>query len=118
MPGSRVFVVAEYLKLTEDYQFASSKIDQVYILRKQQNYDREIRLQEGFQRNPIHEDLVIDLYRQVVDYLGMAEEVQLNLDRKRQIALAVQTRRSWAPYRSRIYLPKLHACPMFTNLTG
>jgi len=58
VPNSRYFVVAEYLKLSNDYQFGGSKVDQVYILRRQKNVDREFRLQDTFQRNPIHEDIL------------------------------------------------------------
>lgn len=74
VPGSKYFVVAEYLKLTQGYQFGGSKIDQVYILRRQKNVDREFRLQDTFERNPIQADLVIDLFHQVVDFLGMTPE--------------------------------------------
>ena len=83
VPASKYFVVAEYLKLTEGYQFGGSKIDQVYILRRQKNVDREFRLQDTFQRNPIQADLVVDLFHEVVDYLAMTPEgvVDSRIDR-------------------------------------
>ena len=83
VPASQYFVVAEYLKLTEGYQFGGSKIDQVYILRRQKNVDREFRLQDTFQRNPIQADLVVDLFHEVVDYLAMTPEgvVDSRIDR-------------------------------------
>lgn len=74
VPSSRYFVVAEYLKLSGDYQFGGSKVDQVYILRRQKNVDREFRLQDTFQRNPIHQDLVVELFHEVVDFLAMTPE--------------------------------------------
>ena len=74
VPGSKYFVVAEYLKLTQGYQFGGSKIDQVYILRRQRNVDREFRLQDTFERNPIQPDLVVDLFHEVVDFLEMTPE--------------------------------------------
>ena len=74
VPSSRYFVVAEYLKLSKDYQFGGSKVDQVYILRRQKNVDREFRLQDTFQRNPIQEDLVLDLFHEVVDFLALTPE--------------------------------------------
>lgn len=74
VPGSKCIVVAEYLKLTEGYQFGGSKIDQVYILRRQKNVDREFRLQDTFERNPIQTDLVVDMFHEVVDFLAMTPE--------------------------------------------
>ena len=74
VPSSKFFVVAEYLKLTQGYQFGGSKVDQVYILRRQRNVDREFRLQDGFHRNPIQADLVVDLFHKVADYLAMTPD--------------------------------------------
>ena len=83
VPGSKFYVVAEYLKLTEGYQFGGSKIDQVYILRRQKNVDREFRLQDTFKRNPIQDDLVVDLFHEVVNFLAMTPEgvVDSRIDR-------------------------------------
>lgn len=42
-PNASYIVVAEWLKLTESINLAKYKVDQIYVLRKQKNTDREYR---------------------------------------------------------------------------
>lgn len=68
-PNAIYIVVAEWLKLTEAVNLKKLKVDQIYILRKQKNSDREVRLQEGYQKNPIYLDVVEHLFTTVRDHL-------------------------------------------------
>ena len=45
------------------------KLDQIYVLRKEKNVDREFRLLPGFKSNPIFADVVWHLFSMVRDYL-------------------------------------------------
>lgn len=69
-PSARYLIVAEWLKLTEAINLAKYRIDQIYVLRRQKNTDREFRFAEDYEKNPIYEDLVWDLFRGVIDYLS------------------------------------------------
>lgn len=68
-PNAIYIVVAEWLKLTEAVNLKKLKIDQIYILRKQKNTDREFRLLEGYQKNPIYLDVIEHLFNTVRDHL-------------------------------------------------
>jgi hypothetical protein len=68
-PNALYIVVAEWLKLTESVNLRKYKIDQIYVLRKQKNTDREYRYLEGYQKNPIYPDAVRHLFRTVRAYL-------------------------------------------------
>lgn len=70
-PSARYIIVAEWLKLTEAINLRKYKIDQIYVLRRQKNTDREFRFDKTYQKNPIHADLVWSLYREVIDYLSL-----------------------------------------------
>ena len=63
-------VVAERLKLSEAVNLKNRKIDQIYILRKQKNTDREDRFLEGYIANPIYADVVFHLFSMVREYLS------------------------------------------------
>lgn len=65
-PYCLYFIVAEYLKM-DDCRPELSKIDEIYILRRQRNSDR---LAENFIPNPIYGDLVWDVYSRVLAHLG------------------------------------------------
>ena len=52
-PSAMYIVVAEWLKLTDSVNLKKYKIDQIYVLRKQRNTDREFRYDAGYQKNPI-----------------------------------------------------------------
>ncbi len=68
-PNAMYMVVAEWLKLTESVNLKKYKIDQIYVLRKQKNTDREFRYYEGYIKNPIYDDVVIHLFNSVRNYL-------------------------------------------------
>lgn len=65
-PYCLYIVVAEYLKM-DDCRPELSKIDQIYILRKQRNSER---LAVGFRPNPIDAELVWDLQQTVSRHLA------------------------------------------------
>lgn len=68
-PNAMYIVVAEWLKLTESVNLKKFKIDQIYILRKQKNTDREFRFDPGYQKNPIYADVVQHCFSSVRDFL-------------------------------------------------
>lgn len=69
-PNAMYFVVAERLKLTEAINLKKYKVDQIYVLRKQKNTDREYRYLDGYVANPVYEDVVWHLFTTVRDYLA------------------------------------------------
>ena len=68
-PNGLYIVVSERLKLTESVNLKKYKVDQIYVLRKEKNVDREFRLLPGFKSNPIFADVVWHLFSMVRDYL-------------------------------------------------
>lgn len=68
-PDALYIVVAEWLKLTESVNLRKFKIDQIYVLRKQKNTDREFRYLPTYQKNPIYSDAVWHLFQLVRDFL-------------------------------------------------
>lgn len=68
-PNALYFVVCERLKLTEAVNLKKYKLDQIYILRKQKNTDREFRYLDGYVSNPIYDDVVWHLFNTVREYL-------------------------------------------------
>lgn len=68
-PNSIYIVVAERLKLTEAVNLKKYKVDQIYILRKQKNTDRENRYDPSYVANPIYSDVVFHLFNYVRKYL-------------------------------------------------
>lgn len=73
-PNAIYIVVAEWLKLTEAVNLKKLKVDQIYILRKQKNTDREFRLLEGYEKKPIYLDVVEHLFTTVRDHLTLPWE--------------------------------------------
>lgn len=69
-PNALYIVVAERLKLTEAVNLKKYKVDQVYVLRKQRNTDREYRYLPGYVANPIYADVVWHLFNTVREYLS------------------------------------------------
>lgn len=69
-PNAIYYVVAERLKLTEAVNLKKYKVDQIYVLRKQKNTDREFRYLEGYVANPIYSDVVWHLFSAVRTYLS------------------------------------------------
>ena len=70
-PNAISLVVAEWLKLTDEVNPKKFKVDQIYVLRKQKNTDREFRFLPEYQKNPICLDVVKLLYNLVRDHLTM-----------------------------------------------
>lgn len=68
-PNALYLVVSEWLKLTENVNLRKFKVDQIYILRKQKNTDREYRFLPDYQKNPIHLDVVEHLFNTVRTHL-------------------------------------------------
>jgi hypothetical protein len=68
-PNAIYIVVAEWLKLTEQVNLKKFKVDQIYVLRKQKNTDREYRYAVTYKKNPIYEDVVHHLFSTVRNHL-------------------------------------------------
>jgi hypothetical protein len=68
-PNAIYLVVSEWLKLTGNVNLKKFKVDQIYVLRKQKNTDREFRYLPGYQKNPIHVDAVEHLFNTVRTHL-------------------------------------------------
>lgn len=65
-PYCLFFVVAEFLKM-DDCRPELSRIDEIYVLRRQKNSDR---LMASFIPNPISADLIWDIYSKVLVHLA------------------------------------------------
>lgn len=68
-PNAIYFVVSEWLKLTEQVNLKKFKVDQIYILRKQKNTDREYRFLDSYEKNPIYVDVITKLFKDVREHL-------------------------------------------------
>jgi hypothetical protein len=68
-PNAIYIVVAEWLKLTDQVNLKKFKVDQIYVLRKQKNTDREYRYAETYKKNPVYADVVIHLFETVRQHL-------------------------------------------------
>jgi hypothetical protein len=68
-PNAIYLVVMEWIKLTENVNLKKMKVDQIYILRKQKNTDREFRYAKDYKKNPIYPDVVCHLYDYVRRHL-------------------------------------------------
>lgn len=68
-PNAMYIVVAEWLKLTDSVNLKKYKIDQIYILRKQKNTDREFRYGAAYVKNPIYFDVVEHCFNTVRQFL-------------------------------------------------
>lgn len=68
-PNAMYIVVAEWLKLTDSINLKKYKVDQIYILRKQKNTDREFRFDDKYQKNPIYSDVIEHLFNNVREFL-------------------------------------------------
>ena len=69
-PNALFIVVAEWLKLTENVNLKKYQVDQIFILRKQKNTDREYRYLPEYVKNPIHLDVVSNLFDMVRSHLA------------------------------------------------
>src|SRR5665213_1593463 len=61
-PNAIYIVMMEYIKLTSSMNVKKLRVDQIYILRKQKNTDREYHYGPGFVKNPIYSDVVIHMF--------------------------------------------------------
>lgn len=77
-PNAMYVVVAEWLKLTEAVNLRKYKIDQIYVLRKQKNTDREFRFSEGYAKNPIFPDVAWHLFKTTREFLTCSWEGGVN----------------------------------------
>ncbi len=68
-PNCLYLVVMEWIKLTSDVNLRKYKVDQIYVLRKQKNTDREFRYGEGYIKNPIDTEVVWHLFNLVRNHL-------------------------------------------------
>lgn len=68
-PNAMYIVVAEWLKLTESVNLRKYKVDQIYVLRKQKNTDREFRYSSSYEKNPIYADVIEHCFNNVRDFL-------------------------------------------------
>jgi len=68
-PNAIYIIVTEWIKLSEHVNFKKYKVDQIYILRKQKNTDREFRYSKDYSKNPIDSDVVIHLYMMIYKHL-------------------------------------------------
>jgi hypothetical protein len=68
-PNALYLVVSEWLKLTGNVNLRKFKVDQIYVLRKQKNTDREFRFLPDYEKKPIHLDVVEHLFRTVRTHL-------------------------------------------------
>lgn len=82
-PNALYIVVAEWLKLTESVNLRKFKIDQIYVLRKQKNTDREYRYEDDYEKNPIYSDVVTHLYETVRTFLTTSWEGGVNFGLQR-----------------------------------
>jgi hypothetical protein len=68
-PNALYLMVSEWLKLTGNVNLRKFKVDQIYVLRKQKNTDREYRFLPDYEKNPIHLDVVEHLFKTVRTHL-------------------------------------------------
>ncbi|MGO7789870.1 Bpu10I family restriction endonuclease [Rhizobium ruizarguesonis] len=82
-PNALYILVAEWLKLTTSVNLKKYKVDQIYILRKQKNTDREFRYKDGYVKKPLDPAVVFRLYEQVREHLsgGWGGGVEEGLER-------------------------------------
>jgi len=69
-PNAIYLVAMEWIKLTENVNLKKFKVDQIYVLRKQKNTDREFRFEDGYVKNPIYADAVTHMYETVRTHLS------------------------------------------------
>jgi hypothetical protein len=68
-PNGLYIVVMEWIKLSEAVNLRKYKVDQIYVLRKQKNTDREYRFLEGYSKNLIDPEVVWHLFPKVRAHL-------------------------------------------------
>ncbi len=68
-PNGLYMVVMEWIKLADAVNLRKYKVDQIYVLRRQKNTDRDKRYLTGYVKSPIDADVVWHLYTTVRNYL-------------------------------------------------
>lgn len=68
-PNGLYIVVMEWLKLWDAVNLRKYKVDQIYVLRKQKNTDREYRYLDKYIKNPIDPNVVWHLFSTVRTHL-------------------------------------------------
>ncbi|MBK7383579.1 MAG: Bpu10I family restriction endonuclease [Flavobacteriales bacterium] len=68
-PNAMYILVAEWLKLTDNINIAKYRVNQIYVLRKQKNTDREFRYLKGYKKNPVYPDVIEHLFTSVRNHL-------------------------------------------------
>ena len=67
-PYALYIVVAEWLKLTENVNLKKYQVDQIYVIRKQKNTDREFRYLPSYEKNSAYADVISHLYIMVKQF--------------------------------------------------
>ncbi len=68
-PNGLYIVVMERIKLSEAVNLRKYKVDQIYVLRKQKNTDREFTFAASYVRNPLDPAVVGHLYNTMRTHL-------------------------------------------------
>jgi len=68
-PSGLYMVVMGWIKLADAVNLKKYKVDQIYVLRRQKNTDRDKRYLPGYVKNPIDAEVVWHFYMTVRDYL-------------------------------------------------
>ena len=68
-PDALYFVCSEWLKLTNSINLKKYQVDQIYVLRKQKNTDREDRYADTYVKNPIFDDVTFAMFTTVREHL-------------------------------------------------
>jgi hypothetical protein len=68
-PSGLYYVVCERLKLSAGVNLKKYSVDQIYVLRQERNIDREYRLLDTYEGNPIAAEVVQHLFDSVRDAL-------------------------------------------------
>lgn len=68
-PNGLYIIVMEWIKLTDAVNLRKYKVDQIYVLRKQKNTDREFRFEPDYIKNPIDSEAVWHLFELVRSHL-------------------------------------------------
>jgi hypothetical protein len=68
-PNAQYMIVAEWLKLTEAVNLRKYAVDQIYVLRRQKNTDRELRYADTYDKKPIDSGVIWHLFKSVRDHL-------------------------------------------------
>jgi hypothetical protein len=68
-PNGLYLVLCERLKLSGAVNLRKYSVDQIYVLRKERNVDREFRLLDSYAGNPIADEVVVHLFNAVRDAL-------------------------------------------------